>query len=154
MVATEDIAKTMTVLIRNIESISKASNAYDIAFDEVVNGGYGGWRVTTEFNDDDSFEQDIKIKALNTATTSLWFDDGSKEYDRRDAMWAFVTVDMPKEEPQRRFPKSPISSWSQEQYNTYSSQSWFGENTVRVAEYWIKTPVTSQLALLSVVRCI
>ena len=147
--ATEEIAKTMTGIIRNIESVSKASNAYDIAFDEVVNGGYGGWRVTTEFNDDDSFEQDIKIKALNTATTSLWFDDGSKEYDRRDAMWAFVTVDMPKEEHKRRFPKSPMSSWSQEQFNNSQCQSWFGENTVRVAEYWVKTPVTRQLALLS-----
>ncbi len=147
--ATEDTAKTMTGLIRNIESTSKASNAYDIAFDEVVNGGYGGWRVTTEFNDDDAFEQDIKIKALNTATTSLWFDDGSKEYDRRDSMWAFVTVDMPKEEHKRRFPKSPMSSWSQEQYNSSSCQSWFGENTVRVAEYWVKTPITRQLALLS-----
>jgi len=147
--ATEEIAKTMTGIIRNIESVSKASNAYDIAFDEVVNGGYGGWRVTTEFNDDDSFEQDIKIKALNTATTSLWFDDGSKEYDRRDAMWAFVTVDMPKEEHKRRFPKSPMSSWSQEKFSTSQCQSWFGENTVRVAEYWVKTPVTRQLALLS-----
>ena len=147
--ATEDTAKTMTGLIRNIESTSKASNAYDIAFDEVVNGGYGGWRVTTEFNDDDAFEQDIKIKALNTATTSLWFDDGSKEYDRRDSMWAFVTVDMPKEEHKRRFPKSPMSSWSQEQYNSSTCQSWFGENTVRVAEYWVKTPITRQLALLS-----
>jgi hypothetical protein len=147
--ATEEIAKTMTGIIRNIESVSKASNAYDCAFDEVVNGGYGGWRVTTEFNDDDSFEQDIKIKTLNTATTSLWFDDGSKEYDRRDAMWAFVTVDMPKEEHKRRFPKSPMSSWSQEQFNSSTCASWFGENTIRVAEYWVKTPVTRQLALLS-----
>lgn len=147
--ATEDVAKTLTGLIRNIESDSKASNAYDTAFDEVVNGGFGGWRVTTEFSDDDAFDQDIKIKPLNTATTSLWFDDAAMEYDKRDAMFAFVTVDMPKEEHKERFPKSPMSEWGQEQYNTSSCQSWFKEESVRVAEYWVKTPITRNLALLS-----
>ena len=111
--ATEDVAKTMTGLIRNIETQSKAENAYDHAFDEVVNGGFGGWRVVTGFNDDDAFEQDIRIKPLLGATTSLWFDDSAKEYDRRDAMWAFVTVDMPIEDflrvsekvsPERKIP--------------------------------------------------
>ena len=147
--ATEDVAKTMTGLIRNIESNSKANNAYDTAFDEVVNGGFGGWRVITEFSDDDAFEQDIKIKPLNTATTSLWFDDAAMEYDKRDAMYAFVTVDMPKEEHKERFPKSPMSEWDQQQFNTSSCQSWFKDDSVRVAEYWVKTPITKNLALLS-----
>ena len=147
--ASEDVAKTMTGLIRNIEADSKASNAYDTAFDEVVNGGFGGWRVTTEFSDDDAFEQDIKIKPLNTATTSLWFDDAAIEYDKRDAAFAFVTVDMPKDEHKDRFPKSSMSEWSQEQYNTSGCNDWFGDNSVRVAEYWVKTPVTKNIALLS-----
>tara|TARA_R110000737_G_scaffold85802_2_gene118280 strand:- start:950 stop:3112 length:2163 start_codon:yes stop_codon:yes gene_type:complete len=147
--ADEDIAKVFTGLIRNIESASKASNAYDCAFDEVVNGGFGGWRVTTEFNDDDAFEQDIKIKPLNTATTSLWFDDAAKEYDKRDAGFAFVTVDMPIEEHKKRFPKSPMSGWSQIDFNSSSCQNWHGNNTIKVAEYWVKTPVIKELALLS-----
>lgn len=147
--ATEDIAKVITGLIRNIESNSKASNAYDTAFDEVVNGGFGGWRVTTEFNDDDAFDQEIKIKPLNTATTSLWFDDAALEYDKRDALFAFVTVDMPKEEHKRRFPKSEISEWSQDKYGTSVCAGWANEDSVRVAEYWVKTPVTFEIALLS-----
>jgi hypothetical protein len=147
--ASEDVAKTLTGLIRNIESDSKASNAYDTAFDEVVNGGFGGWRVTTEFSDDDAFDQDIKIKPLNTATTSLWFDDSAIEYDKRDAMFAFITVDMPKDEHEEKYPKSPVTSWSQEQYDTSGCNDWFGENSVRVAEYWVKTPVTKNIALLS-----
>lgn len=147
--ATEDTAKVMTGLIRNIEATSKASNAYDTAFDEVINGGYGGWRITTEFNDDDIFEQDIKIKPLNTATTSLWMDDAAKEYDKRDAMWGFVTVDMPKDEHESKFPNNPLSNWSQERMNTSQCNGWIGENTVRVAEYWVKEPVTRNIALLS-----
>ena len=159
--ATEDVAKTMTGLIRNIESNSKANNAYDTAFDEVVNGGFGGWRIVTVTSDDDvfgvdaadlddsMFNQDIKIKPLNTATTSLWFDDAAIEYDKRDALFAFVTVDMPKEEHKERFPDSPMSEWTQEQYNTSGCANWFKEDSVRVAEYWIKKEITRTLALLS-----
>jgi hypothetical protein len=147
--ATEDVAETMTGLIRNIETQSKAENAYDAAFDEVVNGGYGGWRITTEFNDDDAFEQDIRIKPLMGATTSLWFDDSAKEYDKRDAMWAFVTVDMSIDEHKERFPDSAIVGWSQEQFNNNGCSSWKGDNTVKVAEYWRKTPITKEIAKLS-----
>ena len=147
--ATEEVAKTMTGLIRNIEADSKASNAYDTAFDEVVNGGFGGWRVITEFSDDDAFDQDIKIKPLNTATTSLWFDDAASEYDKRDAEFAFITYNMPKSEHEEKYPDSPISSWSQEQYNNSDCGSWVGDNHYRVAEYWVKEPVTKKLALLS-----
>ena len=147
--ATEDTAKTMEGLIRNIESDSKASNAYDTAFDEVVNGGFGGWRITTELEEDDPFIQTIKIKQMNTATTSLWFDDAAIEYDKRDAMWAFVTVDMPKDEHEEKFPKSPMTDWSQERLNNSLCSNWTRDNTVRVAEYWVKTPVTKEIALLS-----
>ena len=138
--ATEDVAETLTGLIRNIETQSKAENAYDCAFDEVVNGGYGGWRVVTDFNDDDAFEQDIRIKPLMGATTSLWFDDAAKEYDKRDAMWAFVTVDMSIDEHKERFPNSAMVGWSQEQFNSNGCSLWKSENTVKVAEYWRKMP--------------
>jgi hypothetical protein len=147
--ATEDVAETLTGLIRNIETQSKAENAYDCAFDEVVNGGYGGWRVVTDFNDDDAFEQDIRIKPLMGATTSLWFDDAAKEYDKRDAMWAFVTVDMSIDEHKERFPNSAMVGWSQEQFNSNGCSLWKSENTVKVAEYWRKMPFTKEIAKLS-----
>ena len=146
--ASEDVAKTLTGLIRNIEEDSKAGNAYDTAFDEVVNGGFGGWRVVTAYNDDD-FNQSIKIKPINTATTSLFFDDAATEYDKRDANFAFFIVDMPKSEHEERYPDSPSADWSQEQYNNSTCSDWFSEEVVRVAEYWIKTPITKNLALLS-----
>ncbi len=147
--ASEDVAKVMTGLIRNIEGVSKAGNAYDCAFDEVVNGGYGGWRVITEYNDDDSFEQDIKIKQITTATTSLWFDDTAEEYDKRDAMWAFLTRDVSREEHKKKYPNSAASDWSQERFDSYGCESWVSGDNIRVAEYWVKTPIMRNIALLS-----
>ena len=38
------------------------------------------------------FDQDIKIKPIQGATSSLYFDTSSVEYDRRDASWAFLAL--------------------------------------------------------------
>ena len=73
--ADEARAKILSGLIKNIESSSRAESAYDAAFDESVTGGFGGWRVLTEFNDDDIFEQDIKIQPINSAASSLYFNN-------------------------------------------------------------------------------
>ena len=146
--ASEDVAEVMSGLIRNIEGYSKAANAYDNAFDEVVNGGYGGWRVLSQFNDDDAFEQDLVIKPILGATTSLWFDPAAKEYDKRDANWAFLTVEMTKEEHEARFPDKPLVNFDTYE-NRSACQSWMSEDTVRVAEYWVKTPMMREIAKLS-----
>ncbi|PHS60767.1 MAG: hypothetical protein COB12_12710 [Flavobacterium sp.] len=152
--ATEDVAKVMEGLIRNIETQSKATNAYDNAFDEVVNGGFGGWRVITEFADDDVFEQDVRIKPIQGATTSLWFDTGATEYDRRDANWAFVTLNMPKEEREDKYPDKPLSDWPKDvdllrRSGGGDCDNWSQDDTVTIAEYWVKTPIDKEIVLLS-----
>lgn len=146
--ADEKTANIFNGLIRNIESLSKASNAYDAAFDEAVTGGFGGWRILTEFNDDDIFEQDIKIQPINSAASSLYFGP-SKEYDKRDAPYAFVVTDMPIHEFKSRWPKSQASSFTDSRLSNSSCNDWFQGDTVRVAEYWKKEPVKKQIALLS-----
>lgn len=146
--ADEKTAKIFNGLIRNIESLSKATNAYDAAFDESVTGGFGGWRVLTEFNDDDIFEQDIKIQPINSAASSLYFGD-SKEYDKRDAGYAFVITNMPLHEFKVKWPKHQATSFQQTRLDNTSCNDWFQGDKVRVAEYWKKVPVTKQIALLS-----
>lgn len=146
--ASEDTAEVMTGLIRNIESQSKAANAYDNAFDEVVNGGYGGWRVVSQYCDDDAFEQELLIKPIKGATSSLWFDPSAKEYDRRDASWAFLTVEMTKEEFEARFPDTPAVNFESTELRSRCS-SWLSDDMVRVAEYWVKTPIMKEVAKLS-----
>lgn len=148
--ATENVAKVFEGLIRNIESLSGAEDIYICAYDEAVNGGYGGWRITTDFSDDSSFEQEIFIEPILSTATSLWFDVASQKYDRSDAGWAFFTIDMPKEEHKDRFPDSPAAGWNQDTISRRNfCQQWFDEDSVRVAEYWVKTPVSREIALLS-----
>ena len=147
--ADKQLADIYNGLIRNIEGLSKAENAYDMAFDELVTGGYGGWRVLTEFSDDDSFEQDIRIHTIDSASTSLFFDPAASAYDKRDSQFAFLTTLMPLEEFKAKFPDQPEVSFDQEQFNSNLCSSWFNNDMVRIAEYWVKVPVMRNIGLLS-----
>jgi hypothetical protein len=144
-----ELAKIYNGLIRNIQGLSKAENAYDMAYDELVTGGYGGWRVLTEYADDDSFEQDIRIHTIDSASTSLFFDPAAKAYDKRDAKFAFLTTMMPVADFKAAYPDEPEVSFDQEKFNASLCSSWFSTDTVRVAEYWVKIPVTRTIAFMS-----
>tara|TARA_R110000868_G_C10972546_1_gene770349 strand:- start:10716 stop:12824 length:2109 start_codon:yes stop_codon:yes gene_type:complete len=135
-------------IIRNIESRSKASNAYDNGFDEQVSGGFGGWRVVTEFNTDDSFDQDVLIKPIESAASSLWFDLSAKEYDRSDGMFAFLTTKMSKEEYEEKYEDEPAIDFNKETFGKYY-KDWFDGDNVTLAEYWVKEPYIKTIALLS-----
>lgn len=146
--ATEDNARILEGLIRNIEFCSDAQGAYDEAFDEVVNGGFGGWRVLTEYADDASFNQSIRIAPIKGATTSLWFGP-SERYDRRDAPYAFLVTDMTKEDHKEKHPNSTGVNFAQEQFSKSCARNWYDNDIVKVAEYWVKTPIIKEIALLS-----
>ncbi len=147
--ADEKTADIFNGLIRNIEGQSDAAAAYDNAFDEGVAGGYGGWRILTEYNDDDSFEQDIRIAPIMSADSSLYFDPAATKYDKRDASYAFVVSTVSVEEFKRRWPEATITEWSQVQHNKSNCEGWYNEGMIRVAEYWVKEPVTLKLGLMS-----
>lgn len=142
-------AETYEGVIRNIEQQSSAKNIYDQAFDEQLNSGYGGWRIGTRFNDDDSFEQDIFLEPINSATSSLWFDTDAKQYDKRDAKFAFLTWSMSIEEFKRRYPQATVSDFTHKKYQTTLCTGWFTGDNVRLAEYWRKVPIKRRIGLLS-----
>jgi len=146
--ADEKTAKIYNGLIRNIESTSKATNSYDAAFDESVSGGFGGWRILTEFTDDDVFEQDIKFAPIKSAASSLYFGP-SEAYDKRDAPYAFLVTDMDKAEFEEKYPDKQSSNFVDKVSNRTSCNEWFSRDTVRIAEYWKKEPVKKTISLLS-----
>lgn len=148
--ADKGLADVYKGLIRNIEAQSKAQNAYDCAFDEQVTGGYGGWRIITEFTDD-SFDQEIKIKPIKSAASTLYFDSMAQEYDKRDAGFAFLVTAMSKKAFEKEFPDALETSFDVEQYwkNNTWPEGWFSDNVVRVAEYWYKEEVTKEIGLMT-----
>ena len=88
--SSKDTAEILDGLIRNIEYVSSADTAYDTALDHAVTGGFGYFRIVTDYADDDSFDQDIKIERVTNPLT-IYGDNKSTCADSSDWNDAFVT---------------------------------------------------------------
>lgn len=146
--ADEQKANIFNGLIRNIEQQSSAENIYDSAYDEELCGGYGGWRIINEYIED-SFDQELYLKPIRSAATSLYFDDAAEQYDKRDARFAFLINDLSIDEYRAKYPDAPEADFTQDLFTSAVNQSWYRDGLIRVAEYWIKTPCIKTLALLN-----
>lgn len=144
--AHDDIAEVYAGLIRNIEYQSKATVAYTTAFECAVRGGFGAWRVTTEYASDDAFEQDIRIERIRNPLT-VYFDPRAQKQDRSDARWCFVTEIMDKDEFEELYPDVCPDDFSSHEDDIYTQ--WYEKDGVRVAEYWVKKPAKKKIVQLS-----
>jgi hypothetical protein len=140
----EETAKVMTGLIRSIEQNSDASEAYDNAFSEGTEGGFGGWRLLYDWCDD-GFDREITIEPIYSAATSLWFDPSDLKYTKKKAMWAFLVGYMTPKEYKKAYPNHPTSDWPQESYKS----DWITTERVRISEYWFKVPYKRNIAQMS-----
>ena len=62
--ADQETAEILQGLIRNIEYSSQADVAYDTALEHAVGGGFGYFRICTDYAAEDMFEQDICIERI------------------------------------------------------------------------------------------
>jgi len=146
--ASDKTADVFGGIIRKIEKYSKASNSYDNSFDEKTAGGYGGWRVLTEYQDE-SFDQNICIKPIVSASSSHYIDIASTEIDGSDAGHQFLITDVSEEEFKESYPDASMTDFTDTIYHADYCKGWFNEGKVRIAEYWLKTPVDKEIVLLS-----
>jgi hypothetical protein len=131
-----EVAEIFDGLVRHIEYISDADVAYDTACENQVSYGEGYIRLLTEYCDDDTFNQDIKIGRIRNSF-SVYMDPTIQDPCGSDAQWCFITEDLTKEEYERQFPDAqPISSMMQQGVGDQSTSQWISENTVRIAEYF------------------
>ena len=131
-----EVAEVFDGLVRHIEYISDADVAYDTACENQVAYGEGYIRLLTEYCDDNSFNQDIKIGRIRNSF-SVYMDPTIQDPCGSDAQWCFITEDLTKEEYERQFPDAqPISSMMSQGVGDASISQWVSENTVRIAEYF------------------
>lgn len=130
-------------LIRNIESVSNADTAYDSASFNAITAGIGWLRVSTDYADYDSFDQEIKIeRVLNYESVLL--DPNTKAMDGSDAEYGFVFDDMSRSDFEETYPDAdPVS------FDEYKDGEWAKQDTIRIAEYFYKIYEYKVLALTS-----
>ncbi|CAM6005679.1 unnamed protein product [Sphagnum balticum] len=147
--ADQEVAEVLNGLFRHIEVSSNADIAYDTAVDNQVTMGLGYIRVLTDYTDDDSFEQDIKIKWVKNPFT-VYYDPNCVEPDYSDAKYAFVVEDIPIEEYKRMYPESKMVGMDNfKSTGDNNLGGWTNNKTVRVAEYFRKEAVKKTLYLLN-----
>jgi hypothetical protein len=131
-----EVAAIFDGLVRHIEYISDADVAYDTACENQVVFGEGYIRLLTEYCDEKSFDQDIKIGRIRNSF-SVYMDPTIQDPCGSDAKWCFITEDIMREEYERLYPDAaPVSSLQQMGVGDQSLSNWLNEDTIRIAEYF------------------
>jgi len=140
---------TMNGLIKNIESVSDAAYVYDTAFDETQKCGYGGWQIVTEYSDD-SFDQEIRMRPIKDAASSLWFGP-SDLYTKEDALYAFVIWYEELDEYKAQYPDSLLVDVPNDQIAQLGliSADWSEGEQIRMAAYWRKKPIKRDIVKMT-----
>lgn len=126
------LARIVDGLIRHVEHDSNASDVYTAAFEDAVTGGFGYFRVTTEYEREDSFYQCPKIKRILDPMT-VKIDPFHEDPTGADAMWGIIHTRVSRDEFEKTWPDAePINAWGGE--NVFWADSKAG---VLVAEYFV-----------------
>ena len=138
-------ADVMSGLIRNIEYSSNADTAYDTAVDAAVTGGFGFFRIDVDYAHNDTFDLDILIRRMENQFSVHW-DHRSVEADSSDWNYCFVDNFLSKKEFEKKYPGAEYSDFAGEDE---SHQLWIDEDGIRVAEYWTRDEIMTNMVKLS-----
>lgn len=140
-----ETAEVLAGMFRYIENRSRAQVVYGRALDSQVTCGIGAWRITTEYSDEQTFNQEIRIAPVEDPVMTL-FDPDAVLPSKSDAMFCFVPVDMTRRMFELKYPgKVPASL---DMVTGAPWTGWVAEDYVRTCEYWYKEPTKRRLVLL------
>lgn len=134
--SSDALADACDDLYRATEQRSVADEAYDNAFEEAVGGGFGAFRLTTEYENDedpDDEKQRICIEPIYDADSCVFFDLNAKRQDKSDAKRCFVLTAYSPSAYKEEFKEDP-ASWPKDIYQ--SEFDWYKPDIVYVAEYY------------------
>jgi hypothetical protein len=142
--ASYDAAQVMSGVIRRIEYQSRATDAYSTATYHQVETGIGYVRVDTGYVNDTTHDLDLFIRRIPDPRT-VYLDPDCMEYDKSDANFGFIFVDIPRDRYEEENGKDANPA-----PNTLDhSDGWNEKDHVRTAEYWRRTTKTHKLHRLN-----
>jgi hypothetical protein len=140
--ATYDSAKIFEGIVRHIEYRSNATEAYEAASRHQIYGGWGYWRVLTEYVDPDSFDQDLKIQRIANPL-SVYLDPDIEDFDGSDARFGFIFRDVPRDRFEIEYPqwKDLVGTKALSD----EGKTWDNGDNVRICEYYRKSNLPDTL---------
>ncbi len=143
----KESAKLFAGIIRAIERDSAADIAYDTAVTSAADIGFGYWRILTEYESPESFNQVITIKRVRNPFT-VYLDPLRQEPDGSDAEWGFVTEVLTRDEFKSKYPHANPVNWTEKGIGD-DLKEWISKDTIRVAEYFCIERNPARLVQLS-----
>lgn len=141
----KDIAEIARGMVIAIQKGGEANEARFCAIDDQIKGGYGFYRITTDYEDPRSFDQEIKYERIEDATCVLWDEDSIKTSGS----------DVKKVMFKKRLSKEEFKAIAGEDWETFyklgdgmhskTSSAWGGEESPYITEYWFIEQVKEQL---------
>lgn len=130
-----ETAEALEGLVRHICQQSEADDALEEAYQIAVVSGLGYFRVKTDYRDDGSFNQEIRIERIKNRF-SVYYDPFCHAPDCSDARYCFVVEDIPRSEFKARYPEAQLASLDEIGGSGNTPAGWVTAENVRIAEYW------------------
>lgn len=134
----DELADTLDGLYRADENDSGGQDAYLVAFDEMATGGYGSWRLRSDYEDPDDPEneqQRIYFEPIYDADKNVYWSAGAKKADKTDADECWVLNPIDRRKYEREYKDDP-AQWPKE-LNDYN-HDWITPDVVVLCEYYRK----------------
>ena len=122
--------------IRAIEYKCKADSIYETAFQQMLEGSYGFWRIGRRWVscDESNWDQEITLSNIPNPDSVLYAPN-CKQPDWSDAGWCFVIEPMAIQKFKADWPNAQRTDFSRDERELASE--WFpSDQTIVVAEYW------------------
>ena len=134
--ATVSSAEMFQSVIRRVEYVSRAQSAYTVARGWQIDGGIGWWRLTTDYADPDTFDQEIYIQPVNDPL-SVFLDPDIQQKDGSDAKFGLVFDNIPWEQFEEEYPKFKRDSIGMSPLGIAGTDDdWVSRDHIRLCEYF------------------
>lgn len=141
--ASDDVAETLQGLIRGIEYDSNAEAVYDCAYQHSVVGGRGYWRIVSEYERPDSFNQKLALRRIPDPL-SVVLDPDYSDPDGGDRNWGFVLESIPRTKFEEIYPDADALDYSEDVKQWHPD-----EKHVYIADYYERVTYKRKLVQLS-----
>jgi hypothetical protein len=145
--ATPEVAEIYEGIVRQIEYESDASSVYERAAESAAACSMGYFRVLTEYEAPDSFNQVLKIATIANPF-AVYCDPDAVLPTREDADWWMITDSMDKDTFEATYPGKSFDSVMRDEL-TDGLVNWRDEDKIVIAEYLWREMKDAKLVLLA-----
>jgi len=135
--ADKETARIFKGIIRHIEYHSDASDVYVSGLEQSATIGRGWWQVVTGYADDETFDQEIKIKRIENPL-SVYKDPLATGPCYEDAEWICLREWVNKDTFKREYPGTDPEPGDTLVLGDADRKHWYTEDSICKAAYWRK----------------